>query len=219
MLEAATLTFLKQLSHNNNKAWFDENRARYETAKSDFTQLVTELIATTAIFEPGIGQLQPKDCMFRINRDVRFSKDKSPYKTNLGASINSGGKKVNLPGFYFHCEPGKSFAGGGLYMPLPADLAKVRQELDYDFATWKKIVTHKTFVKYFEAVDGVEVLSRPPKGYADDNPAIEFLKMKSFIAARNFNDNELQQKNLVKEIAKSFEALKPMTDFLRHALQ
>jgi uncharacterized protein (TIGR02453 family) len=219
MLQASTILFLKQLQKNNNKPWFDENRKTYEAAKADFTTLVAQLIESTAKLDPAFAQLQPKDCMFRINRDVRFSKDKSPYKTNFGASINAGGKKVNLPGFYFHCEPGKSFAGGGLYMPMPPELAKIRQEIDYNFSDWQKIVTHKSFVKYFKAVDGIAVLSRPPKGYDDQNPAIEFLKMKSFTGIHQIEDSQLLQKNLVKEITKTFEALKPMTDFLLHALQ
>lgn len=219
MLQASSIKFLKELKKNNNKAWFDANRKLYESTKADFTALVESLIAATAKFDASIANLQPKDCMFRINRDIRFSKDKSPYKTNMGASINAGGKKVSLPGYYFHFEPGQSFAAGGLYMPMPPELAKVRQEIDYNFDEWKKIVSNKTFKKYFNKVDGIEVLSRPPKGYADDNPAIEYLKMKSFLVERPLSDADLLDKNLVKEIAKSFEAMKPMIDFLNHSLQ
>lgn len=219
MLQASTIRFLKELKKNNNKAWFDTNRKLYEAAKADYASLIEAILEATTKFDPTIAGLTAKNCMFRINRDVRFSKDKSPYKSNMGAYMNAGGKKANTPGYYFHCEPGQSFAAGGLYVPEAPALAKVRQEIDYNFDEWKKIINAKTFKKYFTKVDGIDVLSRPPKGYSEDNPAIEFLKMKSFIVSRPLTDTDLQGKNLVKEIAATFEALKPMTDFLNHALQ
>jgi len=214
------LKFLKNIKKNNNKPWFDSNRKSSETAKADYIILVDAVIAATAKFDISVASMIAKDCIFRINRDVRFSKDKSPYKTNMGAFINPGGKKVNTPGYYFHCEPGQSFAAGGSYMPEPSDLAKIRQEIDYNFDEWKKITDNKTFKKYFtKGVEGIDVLSRPPKGYAEDNPAIAYLKMKSFIVSRPLSDADLTDKNLVKEIAKTFEAMKPMIDFLNHAMQ
>jgi len=220
MLQSSTIKFLKELKKNNNKTWFEANRKNYETAKADYMSLVDAIIAAIAKFDEPIGSLKAKDCMFRINRDVRFSKDKSPYKSNMGAFIKPGGKKVNAPGYYFHCEPGQSFAAGGLYMPGPLELSKVRQEIDYNFDEWGKIIINKPFKKYFtDGVDGIDVLSRPPKGYSEDNPAIAYLKMKSFIVSRPLNDADLAGKNLVKEIAKTFEAMKPMIDFLNHAIQ
>jgi uncharacterized protein (TIGR02453 family) len=218
MLQPSTLKFIKDLKKNNNKPWFDTNRKKYEEAKTDFIGFIENTIAAIAKFDPAIAPLKAKDCIFRINRDVRFSKDKSPYKANMGAYMNPGGKKINTPGYYFHCEPGQSFAAGGLYVPMPPDLAKARQEIDYNFGEWKKIINDKTFKKYFTKVDGIETLSRPPKGYSDDNPAIEYLKMKSFIASRPLTDTDLLSKNLVKEAAKTFEAMKPMLDFLNNAL-
>jgi uncharacterized protein (TIGR02453 family) len=218
MLQPATLEFIKTLKKNNNKPWFDANRKKYEAAKADFVSLVEHIIAAVSKFDPAVSSLKAKDCTFRINRDIRFSKDKSPYKTNMGAYVNPGGKKINTPGYYFHCEPGQNFAAGGLYVPEPAVLAKVRQEIDYSFDEWKKIINDKTFKKYFPKVDGIEVLSRPPKGYTDDNPAIEFLKMKSFIVSRPLTDAQLTDKNLVKELAKTFETMKPMIDFLNNGM-
>jgi len=218
MLQPSTLKFIKELKTNNNKPWFDANRKKYEEAKTDFISFVDNLLAAIAKFDPAISSLKAKGCIFRINRDVRFSKDKSPYKTNMGAYMNPGGKKVNTPGYYFHCEPGQAFAAGGLYGPEPAVLAKVRQEIDYSFDDWKKIVNDKGFKKYFPKVDGIETLSRPPKGYTDDNPAIEFLKMKSFIVSRPLTDVQLTDKSLIKEVAKTFEAMKPMIDFLNNGM-
>src|ERR1700734_3777017 len=116
MLAVATIKFLKDLKKNNNKPWFESNRKKYEDAKADFSKFIQGIIEKHAKKDKTLKDLKAKDCMFRINRDVRFSKDKSPYKTNFGASINRGGKKSLFAGYYFHCEPGESFAGGGLWM-------------------------------------------------------------------------------------------------------
>ncbi len=218
MLQVSTLKFIQDLKKNNNRPWFDANRKKYEAAKADFISFIDTLITAVTKFDPAVSSLKAKDCIFRINRDIRFSKDKSPYKTNMGAYINPGGKKINTPGYYFHCEPGQSFAAGGLYIPEPTVLVKVRQEIDYNFDEWKKIVNDKVFKKYFTKVDGIEVLRRPPKGYSDDNPAIEFLKMKSYIVSRPLTDTQLTDKNLAKEVAKTFEAIKPMIDFLNNSM-
>jgi uncharacterized protein (TIGR02453 family) len=120
MLALSTLKFLSDLKKNNNKAWFDKNRKRYDDAKHDFSDFIQEVIDLHAKNDPAIKKITAKDCLFRINRDIRFSKDKSPYKTNLGASINSGGRSAwTSAGYYFHLEPGSSFTGGGLYAPPP----------------------------------------------------------------------------------------------------
>ncbi|HLO80078.1 MAG TPA: DUF2461 domain-containing protein, partial [Chitinophagaceae bacterium] len=125
------LSFLKKLKKNNNKPWFDANRHLYVEAKVEFEDFVSSLITSYGKHDPAIAHLLPKDCIFRINRDVRFSKDKSPYKNNFGASITSGGKKSPFAGYYVHIEPGAGFVGGGLWQPMPDMLAKVRQEIDY----------------------------------------------------------------------------------------
>ncbi len=144
MLQPATLKFLKDLKKSNHKDWFEAHRKNYEAAKENFASLVTQIITKHGKTDTEIASLKASDCMFRINRDVRFSKDKSPYKTNFGASINRGGKKSIFSGYYFHCEPeGNSFAGGGLWMPAAETLKKVRQEVDYNFDEFKKIINNK----------------------------------------------------------------------------
>ncbi len=136
--------------------------------------------------------------MFRINRDVRFSKDKSPYKNNMAGYFNVDGKKGNGAGYYLHIEPGKSFAAGGIWMPEPKDLIKIRQEIDYSFDDWKKIITNTSFKKTFtEGIKG-EALVRPPKGYDEDNPAIQFIKQKSFIVTKSFTDARGAKQNICK---------------------
>lgn len=220
MLQSSTLKFLKDLKKNNNKLWFEKNKNDYLAAKSDFENFVQQLINSMGSIDKEIAKLQPKNCVFRIYRDVRFSKDKSPYKPNMGASMNKGGKKIHDAGYYFHCEPGKSFLAGGFYMPMPPDLAKIRQEIDYNFTNWKKIITNNTFKKNFtKGVEGIEVLARPPKSYDANNPAIEFLKMKSFIVSKPVSDKELQSKKILKDIVETFEAMKPMVEFLNAAIE
>ena len=133
MLQSSTIHFLKSLKKNNNKEWFDKNRSQYELAKNDYLSLVTKVLNELQGFDPTLLELQPKQCIFRLNRDVRFSKNKDPYKTNFGASFSKGAKKIQTAGYYFHLEPGANFVGGGLWMPMAPDLHKVRQEIDYCF--------------------------------------------------------------------------------------
>jgi len=220
MLQAFTLKFLKDLKKNNNKPWFDEHRNQYEIARSDFQSFVESLINAIVRFDAPIGRLSVKECVFRINRDVRFSKDKSPYKSNMAAYFNKGGKKSNGAGYYVHIEPGRSFAAGGMWMPLPPDLAKIRQEIDYSFDEWKKITGNSSFKRSFsEGVQSEDVLVRPPKGYDETNRAIEYLKMKNFIVSRTFSDTEVQDKAFLKNVANTFQAMKPLVDFLNKAIE
>lgn len=221
MLQAATIKFLKDLKKNNNKPWFDMHRKQYETAKEDFAQFVQLLIDKQGKTDQSIASLKAKECMFRINRDIRFSKDKSPYKTNFGASINKGGKKAMVAGYYFHLEPGQSFAGGGMYMPMPDDLRKVRQEIDYNWDVFKKIIGSKKFKTVYGELDRSEeyMLSRVPKGYEADNPAADYLRLKSFIAFVPLTDTDLTSKTLLKKTIDAFETLQPLLNFLNEAVE
>lgn len=204
MLQPSTIKFLKDLKKNNNKPWFDKNRKTYEAAKADFAAFIQQVINEHAKKDPSIKHLQAKDCMFRINRDVRFSKDKSPYKTNFGASINAKGKSAwDSAGYYFHLEPGQCFTGGGIYMPPPDVLKNVRQEIDYNLADFKKLLAAKKFKSVYNGLDrnAEYTLSRVPKGYEPDNPAAEYLKLKSYIAMVKISDADLTSKGLVKKTA------------------
>jgi uncharacterized protein (TIGR02453 family) len=221
MLQSTTLKFLQTLKKNNSKEWFDVNRKQYESAKVDFAGLVDAIIHSFGKKDPSIAGLSAKECVFRINRDVRFSKNKEPYKTNMGASITAGGKKIMMAGYYFHLEPGgKSFVGGGLYMAEPDKLKKVRQEIDYNWEEFSKIIRHKKFKETYEDLDKSEGMSlvREPKGYEKDNPAIDYIKLKSWIALKPISDKQLTEKELVKTITTSFEALYPLIVFLNKSL-
>jgi len=219
MLETSTLKFLKDLKRNNNKPWFEDHRKQYETTKDDFYQLTEQLIKSIGSFDAPIGNLAVKECLFRINRDVRFSKDKSPYKSNLAAYFNRAGKKGNGAGYYVHIEPGNSFAGGGIWMPQSPDLTNIRQEIDYNFSGWKKIIGNAAFKKTFtRGITSDESLVRPPKGYEETNQAITYLKMKSFTVMKAFTDAEVQNKNFAKEVSKTFHTMQPLINFLNTAL-
>lgn len=219
MLQPATLKFLNSLKKNNNKPWFDENRKQYDIVRAGFLEMVTDIIKHIARFEPAIGTQAAKDCVFRINRDVRFSKDKSPYKSHFSCYFNKAGKKSNGAGYYLHIEPGKSFAGGGIWMPEPQVLANIRQEIDYNFKGFKKITSNSRFKKTFAGgLHSEESLIRPPKGYDEHNPAIDYLKMKSFIVSHPFSDAQVLSKNLVKDITTTFATMKPLIDYLNTAI-
>jgi uncharacterized protein (TIGR02453 family) len=220
MLQSTTLKFLKDLKKNNNKPWFEKNRKVYEAAKTDFAGFIQQVIDKHSQSDPTIKSITAKDCLFRINRDVRFSKDKSPYKTNMGAYINRGGKKSLFGGYYFHCEPGRAFTGGGLWMPMPPELNKVRQEIDYNFADLKKIIHTKKFKSLYKDLsrDAEYVLTRVPKGYEPTNPAAEYLKLKSFVALVSLKDSDLTAKDLVIKTVTAFETLQPLLSFINEAI-
>ncbi len=213
MLQPSTIKFLKDLKKNNNKPWFDKNRKVYETAKADFLQFIQAVIDLHGKKDPSIKNLIAKDCIFRINRDIRFSKDKTPYKSNFGASINKDGRKaMSAAGYYFHLDPDGSFAGGGIYMPMPDELKKVRQEIDYNFAEFKKIINSKKFKSlYGDLSKSAEYsLVRVPKGYDPENPAAEYLKLKSFISMIEIKNADLTSKDIVKKTADAFATLQPV---------
>lgn len=222
MLQQATLQFLKGLARNNQKEWLDAHRMDYESAKADFHQLVEQVLRSLEKKEPAFASLQPKDCIFRINRDVRFSKDKSPYKTNMGASIKAGGKKALLAGYYVHIEPGgKSFVGGGLYMPDATILQQIRQEIDYNWDEFSQLLRAPGFKKLYGSLEKWEgmILSREPKGYEKDNPAIEFLKMKSFVATMPLTDQQLTEKSLLRDLLQALNNLQPLLQFMNRAIE
>jgi uncharacterized protein (TIGR02453 family) len=221
MLQPSTIKFLKDLKKNNNKAWFEKNREKYVEAKNDFADFIQQVIVQHGKKDPAIASLQVKDTLFRINRDVRFSKDKSPYKDNMGAYLARGGKKSVFAGYYFHCQPGRCFMGGGLWMPMPPELSRVRQEIDYSFAAFKKIIGKSSFRSIYGDLsrDAEYSLSRLPKGYEPGNPAAAYLKLKSFVALSPMKDADLASKDLLKKTLAAFGALQPLVAFINEAVQ
>ncbi len=211
------LPFLKKLQANNTKDWFDTNRPTYEIAKQEFEIFVQQIITGICKFDKAVEEQEAKKCIFRINKDVRFSKDKSPYKNNMGASINPGGKKSLVPGYYLHIQPGASFLAGGVYMPMPDVLAKIRQEIDYNPNPLLKILKSKSFKKYFKDLDQEDKLKNPPKGYDKEHKHVELLKHKHFIVSHPLSDKDLNEAKIKETIISGFKAMHPFLGYLRTA--
>ena len=222
LISPKTLAFLKSLKKNNNKPWFDENREKYIAAKEDFGVFVGLLLERMILFDADLKELSAKNCTFRINRDIRFSKNKTPYKINLSASFNKGGKKSVNAGYYFHVQPGgNSFVGGGLWMPEAIGLKKLRQEIDYCFPEFKKIINKNAFKLHYKELetDEKQMLVNIPKGYEKENPAAGFLRMKSFIATKDLSDEELLSPGLLNESVDALNALMPLVKFINRAFE
>lgn len=217
MIDKLTFDFLKQLKKNNNKEWFDKNRDTYETVKKNFYYFINELIQSIAKFDPSVKSLDPKHCVFRINRDIRFSNDKTPYKTHLSADISPGGKKISSAGYYIHIQPGASFLAGGVWQPPTPQLNAIRQEIDYNTPAFKKILNDKNFKKYFGTLSEEDKVKTTPKGYEKTHPEIEILKLKSFLVIHDFKEQEILSKHFLNECQDIFKAIYPLNKFLRTA--
>jgi len=210
---APVLSFLKQLEKNNNREWFEAHKSYYANALGRFEDFVAALIIEISAFEDLAG-VAPKDCMFRIYRDVRFSKDKSPYKTNMGASIGPGGRKSKGYPYYLHVAPGNhSMLAGGCHEASTEQLARWRSTVDKDASTLKKLIGKKDFVAAFGGLTG-EKLAKAPRGYAADHPELELLRLKQIAVMRTVTDKELLSPSVVQSSAAIFKTMKPFLDYL-----
>ncbi len=220
MLTKDSLQFLEDLKANNNRDWFLDNKKRYEVFKKDYQQLVSDFLDAMKPLDPSLEMLEVKNCMFKINRDIRFSKDKSPYKDHIGVWLSSGAKGMNRSGYYVHIAKAGSFIAGGLYCPEAEDLKKVRKEIAYFHEDLEEIISSKNFQKEFGDFDRNEknLLKNPPRGYEKEHPAIEFLKLKSFETSQKFNINEVTKEDFVAKMSKKLIVLKPLNDFINRAL-
>ena len=213
------LKFLKDLARHNDRDWFEKNRPRYLEAKQGFEEVVADVLREIAKFDSKLEGLDPKKLPFRIFRDVRFSKDKRPYKIHMGAGFSPNGKLVQEPGYYLHLQPGnKSFVAGGIYEPDAANLSRIRQEIDYNPEGLKRILTEKSFKKLFDGFDDYDSLKTAPKGYPKDHPNIEWLKHKSLIVSAALTDSEVTDKKFVSKVVNVCRTIKPLNDYIRDAL-
>ncbi|MCU0416198.1 MAG: DUF2461 domain-containing protein [Cytophagaceae bacterium] len=213
-----TFDFLKKLKKNNTKEWFDDHRSEYELVKKQMQEWLLQFIPKVEKLDTSIQDLAPKDCMFRINRDVRFSKNKDPYKTNMGVVFAPGGKKSTKGCYYVHIEPGNCFIAGGIWMPEPEALQKIRQEIDYNGSALQTIVRKKSFQKYFIDFDSESTLTRVPKGYAADHEYADWLKLKSFTVTYPIDDSVLLSADRDKLCLAVFKEILPINQFLTTAL-
>lgn len=210
--------FLSELKENNNREWFNANKESYKKALSTFEGVVGELIASIGQFDNDVRTLEPKDCIFRIYKDTRFSKNKEPYKTNMGAYIARGGRKSRYSGYYAHIEPSGSFLSGGIYMPESAVLSRVREDIDLYHDDLSNIINAPSFRKYFDQLHG-DQLKTIPKGYSKDNPAAELLRYKSLYVVHMLPDSEVNSAGYVTTATEAFMVMKPFTDFLNRAIE
>lgn len=215
MTAAPFLNFLTRLAANNHREWFDANRSEYQALRNDLLRMTEELILQIKQFDPSIGTLTASDCLFRINRDTRFSKNKDPYKTNMGVYMARGGRKSSFAGYYLHIEPGASFIGGGVYMPMPPLLKKIRQEIFYNYPKFKSIVSASEFVKTFGSLSDMgDRLTRPPKGYDSSFEGIDYLMNKHFVVGYSPDEKAYANANLVNLSAEVFKVMKDFNAFL-----
>lgn len=211
------LNFLSELRKNNNKEWFDQNRDRYQECRQKVLFLTELIIHEVGRFDPEVGAQNPKDCVFRIFRDVRFSVDKTPYKTNMGSFIVKGGKKSFCAGYYLHIEPGASFVGGGSYCP-PADALKaMRTEIFDNPEEFKQLIFKESFRKVYPDLYD-DKLKTAPKGFPKDFPDIDLLKYKSFAFGENLDDSVVTSDAFVGRVVASMKELYPVNRFLNIAL-
>jgi uncharacterized protein (TIGR02453 family) len=213
------LKFLKDLKKNNNREWFQANKGRYEEAKAEFEVFINSVIHEIARFDNTVSFIDAKDCQFRIYRDVRFSKNKEPYKTNFGAWMTKDGRKSPGPGYYFHMSPGEFFLSGGIHMPDPELLKRIRQEIYYNIKEFRKILENKEFKKYFDGIDEWDKGKLPPKGFPADFPDIDLLKNKSFTVSYPFDEKLLSSDKLFKTAITVYKAMLPYNEFMRKAVQ
>lgn len=203
--------FFSALARNNRRDWFQARKDRFDVIQEGLREVLAEL-------REGLGTTDhiEEAKLFRIYRDARFSADKSPYKTHLGMSFKR--RKPELRGgYYLHLEPGDCFAGGGFWAPEPADLKRIREELALDDESLRQIMADRLFRKYFGQLEG-DTLKTAPAGFPKDHPAIDLIRMKQFIVRRPFTDEDVQKSGFVREVLKTFEAMRPFFDYMSDVL-
>ena len=196
----------------------EANKSKYLNAKKQFEETIAYLVEKISVFDPHILGADPKKCIFRIHRDIRFSKDKRPYKENMGGFINREGRKGMDGGYYFHIQPGQSMLAGGVYMPPSDILKKIRQEIDYNPDELLRFMNSKDFKNYFGAFEG-DKLKKAPQGYDPGHPNIELLKLKYYIVVHRVSDKDLLQTDFLDNATRVFKAMLPLNNYIRTALQ
>lgn len=219
MVNKEIFDFLRDLKENNNREWFNDNKERYKKINQEFHVLVNMVISKIKNFDSDLGLLDASDCTFRIYRDVRFSPDKSPYKTHMGAYIAPGGKKSTRAGYYFHLEPGGTMLAGGMWQP-PADVLKnIRQNIFDNPDEIKAIMHSQCFKKHFGNLMDQDKLKRAPKGFSEDFPEIDLLKYKSYTVMKNLPDEVVLSDDIEKEITEVYKCMFNFNSYLNGILE
>lgn len=219
MITQDVFDFLSSLSANNEREWFQNNKAAYDVVLKKFKQLVAEWQQGLSKFDPDIQDNDPNKAVFRIYRDVRFSGDKRPYKDHLGAGLGRGGRTSTWAGYYLHIAKGGSFLAGGKWMPEAAEVKKIRQEIDYNYTQLQSITNKPEFATLFGELSKEHSLKKSPRDYDPDHPAIEWLKLKSFVVATNFSDEQVLSPDFAEHLIHCSAEMQPFLAFLNTALE
>lgn len=211
------ISFLAKLEKNNNRDWFQANKKEYDSAKRLILSTVETLLKGISTFDKGVEDLKPSSCMFRINRDIRFSANKNPYKNNMGAWMSKGGKKSPFSGYYIHIQPSASFIAVGVWMPESQILHAIRQEIHFNHENFRKIINNKDLILKFGQLEG-EQLKTSPKGFEADHPAIDLLRFKSFVFTKQFTDKELASDDFAEKCVEAYKSAFPFVKFLNEAI-
>jgi len=217
-INKSTLEFLKGLKYNNNREWFLNNQSAYKDAKNNFESFVQDVINGITLFDPIMKGLEVKSCVYRINRDIRFSNDKSPYKRSMAASIGPGGKKSTRLTYYLHIEPpDASMIAGGLHTPDSSQIIKFREAVDRNAKPFKEVINNKVFKQTFGDIQG-EKLKTAPKGYDRDHPEIELLRLKEVVAIEHLTDAQVLSPKFGDHVIETFTVMKPFLDYLNSVI-
>jgi uncharacterized protein (TIGR02453 family) len=221
MISREAIQFIEDLKVNNNTDWMHQNKKRYENFKKDYHLFIASVLEEMKPLDRSLESLEVKNCTFRINRDIRFSKDKSPYKTNIGVWLSTNKNFKSSPGYYIHYEKDASFLAGGVWSPEVNELKKIRKEIAFFYEDLDTIVNDQTFVEEYKQIsrDENNMLKKAPKDFDVNHPAIAFLKLKSFTASQKIEDNLFNDKNFASIVSKKLIALKPLNNFLTRALE
>lgn len=218
LIHPDTLPFLSELKLNNDRDWFTANKPRFEAIRHTLETFLAVLIAEIHQFDELLGYPDPKSCIFRIYRDVRFSNDKSPYKTHLGSWMVRGGKNSSFAGYYLHLEPNNSFVSGGIYQPLPQVLKALREDIFDNPATLVEITKNAEFKSMFGSLQG-DSLTRVPKGYPADFEQADWLKLKDLYVSRKIDDSLVNSDQLMPFVVDSFKAMYPVNSYFNSIIE
>ena len=212
------LSFLRTLAQNNNREWFNDHKKNYQESLEMFREFAAQLLTGIVKFDPTLGDQVPKETIFRIYKDVRFSKDKSPYKTHFGCWMTKGGRKSTDAGYYFHLEPDNSFMAAGVYMPPREQLNLIRQEIVFNPGAYLKVINNPEILKGYERGGKEDMLKKGPVGYPKDFKHLEEIKYKHFIFSKNYKDSEISKKDFAQNVIADYQGLFPLVQYLNHAI-
>ena len=212
-------SYLADLAAHNERTWFEAHRPEYQALRDDFTAFVGQAIAAVAEWDEGVRWVDPEDCMFRIYRDVRFSRDRSPYKTTFSGHICDRPRRGGPPGYYFEVDhTGTMLAAGGIWLPEPGKLERIRQSIAEHPRRLEKVLRSRGFKKTFGDLQG-DRLTRPPRGYSPDAPLIDYIRLKSFIVWRERDVRTATHDDALAWLTASFHAARPLVEWVRAALE